>query len=151
LNDKIFSDSEFTHVVRLHGHPLARRIGFGPSSNICVTALLDFGKATNQVLVSKIKLVPTIESYLINFLKSKNRESDFEILMQIPVLSMKPPSEFLRLIDAYLFGELSKLLKRQYLLIFWNLGNNFSLDAINEKMHRFCEAICQDPRDVRFG
>jgi hypothetical protein len=93
----------------LHGHPLARRIGFGPSTNTFVAALFDLERASNQVLVTKIKLVPTIEAYLTNYLKSKNRESDFEQLMQTRVLCMKPPSEFLRLIDAYLFGELSKL------------------------------------------
>lgn len=109
LDDKVFSDLEFKHVVRLHGHPLARRVGFGPSTNTFVTALLDFEKATNHVLVSKLKLVPTIEAYLVNYLKSMNRESDFEQLMQTSVLCMKPPSEFLRLIDAYLFGELSRL------------------------------------------
>jgi hypothetical protein len=109
LKDKVFSDPAFKQIVNLHGHPLARRIGFGPSTNTFVTALFDLEKPSNQVLVTKIKLVPTIEAYLINYLKSKNRESDFEQLMQTRVLCMKPPSEFLRLIDAYLFGELSKL------------------------------------------
>ncbi|KAI6184769.1 Peptidase S59 domain-containing protein [Aphelenchoides bicaudatus] len=135
LNDKLFSDPAFKYVVNLHGHPLARRIGFGPSSNTFVTALFDAGKSTNQVLLSKIKLVPTIEAYLINYLKEKKRESDFDQLMQTQLLCTKPPSKFLRLIDAYLFDD---------------LRTKFSLDEIDEKMHRFCEAICQNLDDTRF-
>jgi len=135
LVDSFFSDSTFHQVTRLHGSPLARRIGFGPSTNTFVTALLDPHQSSNKVLVSKVKLVPTIEAYLINFLKLKNRESDFQQLLQTKVLCMKPPSDFLRLIDLYLFES---------------LRNNYSLDVINEKMHNFCFAICQDLNDVRF-
>lgn len=108
LDDKLFLDAAFKQVLRLHGHPLARRIGFGLSTNTYVTALLDSQQASSQVLVSRIKLVPTIEAYLINYLKSKNRESDFEHLIQTKILCMKPPSDFLRLVDTYLFDHLSK-------------------------------------------
>lgn len=109
LNDRVFLDESFKQVLRLHGHPLSRRIGFGPSTNTFVTALTDADKCSSQILVNKIKLVPTIEAYLLNYLKSKNREADFDQLLNKPILCMKPPSEFLRLIDSYLFNNLRML------------------------------------------
>jgi hypothetical protein len=109
LNHKIFLDDSFKSVLRLHGHPLSRRIGFGPSTNTYVTALADADVCSSQVLVNKIKLVPTIEAYLLNYLKSKKREADFDELLHKPVLCMKPPSDFLRMIDSYLFNNLRML------------------------------------------
>lgn len=111
LDDKIFPDATFKQIVRLHGHPLARRIGFGPSSNTYVTALFDPHQSSSRVFVSKIKLVPTIEAYLLNYLESKNREPEFEHLVQTRVLCMKPASDFLRLVDVYLFDHLSGFFK----------------------------------------
>lgn len=158
LDGAIFSDPGFKRVTRLHGHPLSRRIGFGLSTNTFVTVLLDFNKCSNQILMNQITLVPTVEAYLVNYLKSKNRGSEFDKLVQTRVLCMKPPSEFLRLIDTYLFDHLSKFFrtgrsdldtrKLQYSI---NSGHRFPLNVINEKMQRFCATICQNMNDVRFG
>ncbi|KAI6172196.1 hypothetical protein M3Y98_00946300 [Aphelenchoides besseyi] len=139
LSDEIFSDPAFKKLLRIHNHPTVRRIGFGPSNNLSVIAIRDdeatTGISSNRVLINNIKLVPTIEAYLSNHLKTQKRETDFDKLIRTPALRMKPPSDFLRLVDGYLFND---------------LRNNFSLDVVNEKMERFCFAMCQDISDIKF-
>ena len=108
------------------------------------------------MLLTKIKLVPTLEAYLVNYLKSANREGDFNKLIKTPALRMKPPSAFLRLLDSYLFNNLRKfnthILKMRTLCLQNQFsGKNFALDTINERMERLCAALCQDltARDFR--
>ncbi|KAI6197105.1 hypothetical protein M3Y94_01185700 [Aphelenchoides besseyi] len=114
LSDEIFSDSAFKKLLRIHNHPTVRRIGFGPSNNLSVIAIRDdeatTGISSNRVVINNIKLVPTIEAYLSNHLKNQKREADFDKLIRTPALRMKPPSDFLRLVDGYLFQRFTKQL-----------------------------------------
>ncbi|KAI6218354.1 Nuclear pore complex protein Nup98-Nup96 [Aphelenchoides fujianensis] len=143
LTDEVFADAAFQKVLRVHRHPTVRRVGFGRSTNVSVITIRDEEatperepSCTSRVLIRSIKLVPTIEAYLLNHLKAKGREEDFPKLIRTAALRMKPPSDFLRLVDGYLFND---------------LRNNFPLEEIHEKMERFCVAMCQDLSDVRFA
>lgn len=106
LTDGVFFEDVFQKHVRLGGHPMTQRVGFGPSTNLAVTTLVC--TPSSDVAITKIKLVPTIEAYLTNYLKSVNRENDFNKLIKTAALRVKPPSAFLRLVDSYLFNHLRK-------------------------------------------
>ncbi|CAD5227019.1 unnamed protein product [Bursaphelenchus xylophilus] len=115
-----------------------RRVGFAHSAQdaVNVTVLKDPRPRSAAVQIQTVKLVPTIETYMRQHLEKIGRTELFDELVNTEMLHMNPPSDLIRLVDDYLFNELRL---------------NYSLEEIAVKMLKFCEAMCQDPSDIRFG